>query len=294
MERLWFALLQLQPLPLIAFRPLVPQRGRVQRRITMLLTVFSLMLLPHAAAAQVADGVDQVAAKAALLAAYPGLFEISGNTLRWSDGTTMVWDDGEIRSAAELIKSPDIEDMFHYVYPPAGTAIHAPAQDFDPGRIRNEAFFKKLYGASSGAVRQHLARLDWLPKLGNARLQVTSVLGIDKRLATISDALQQLPANLSRFGLAPGGAFNWRVVAGADGLSMHAFGAAIDINVAASDYWRWHRPDAAGRIAYRNRIPLPVVALFERHGFIWGGRWYHFDTMHFEYRPELLLYHPRR
>jgi len=22
--------------------------------------------------------------------------------------------------------------------------------------------------------------------------------------------------------------------------------------------------------------------------FIWGGRWYHFDTMHFEYRPELL------
>ncbi|MDP3291618.1 MAG: M15 family metallopeptidase, partial [Sulfuricurvum sp.] len=24
------------------------------------------------------------------------------------------------------------------------------------------------------------------------------------------------------------------------------------------------------------------------HGFIWGGRWYHYDTMHFEYRPELL------
>jgi hypothetical protein len=24
------------------------------------------------------------------------------------------------------------------------------------------------------------------------------------------------------------------------------------------------------------------------HGFIWGGYWYHYDTMHFEYRPELL------
>jgi len=28
--------------------------------------------------------------------------------------------------------------------------------------------------------------------------------------------------------------------------------------------------------------------VFERHGFIWGGRWWHYDTMHFEYRPELL------
>lgn len=26
----------------------------------------------------------------------------------------------------------------------------------------------------------------------------------------------------------------------------------------------------------------------ERHGFIWGGRWYHYDTMHFEYRPEMI------
>ena len=30
-------------------------------------------------------------------------------------------------------------------------------------------------------------------------------------------------------------------------------------------------------------------ARFETHGFIWGGKWYHYDTMHFEYRPELLM-----
>jgi D-alanyl-D-alanine carboxypeptidase len=28
--------------------------------------------------------------------------------------------------------------------------------------------------------------------------------------------------------------------------------------------------------------------LFEQHGFIWGGKWYHYDTMHFEYRPEII------
>jgi hypothetical protein len=68
---------------------------------------------------------------------------------------------------------------------------------------------------------------------------------------------------------------------------MHAWGAAIDINPAYSDYWLWRR-DAP----YVDRIPTEIVAVFERHGFIWGGRWAHYDTMHFEYRPELLGQRP--
>jgi hypothetical protein len=38
---------------------------------------------------------------------------------------------------------------------------------------------------------------------------------------------------------------------------------------------------------YPNQIPWPIILLFEKYGFIWGGKWHHFDTMHFEYRPEL-------
>ena len=41
---------------------------------------------------------------------------------------------------------------------------------------------------------------------------------------------------------------------------------------------------------YKNRFPRKLVDIFERHGFIWGGAWYHYDTMHFEFRPELLRY----
>ena len=62
----------------------------------------------------------------------------------------------------------------------------------------------------------------------------------------------------------------------------------IDINVAQSDYWRNFKPDSKGVYSYRNRIPWKIVEIFEKYGFIWGGKWYHFDTMHFEYRPELL------
>jgi hypothetical protein len=38
-------------------------------------------------------------------------------------------------------------------------------------------------------------------------------------------------------------------------------------------------PKGAG---YRSRLPFDIVQIFEKHGFIWGGKWEHFDTMHFE------------
>jgi hypothetical protein len=84
-----------------------------------------------------------------------------------------------------------------------------------------------------------------------------------------------------------GGTYVCRHVADTGQTSMHGWGAAIDINPALADYWLWHRV-AGGYSAYVNHIPSDIVAIFERHGFIWGGRWAHFDTMHFEYRPELL------
>ena len=43
-------------------------------------------------------------------------------------------------------------------------------------------------------------------------------------------------------------------------------------------------PAWPGTTAIRKTSSTPS----EAEGFIWGGRWYHYDTMHFEYRPELL------
>lgn len=79
------------------------------------------------------------------------------------------------------------------------------------------------------------------------------------------------------------------MIAGTVRYSVHSFSAAIDINTKYTDYWRWTKPDGEGRYAYRNKIPWEIVEIFEKHGFIWGGKWYHFDTMHFEYRPELII-----
>ncbi|MDQ4125123.1 MAG: M15 family metallopeptidase, partial [Actinomycetota bacterium] len=53
-------------------------------------------------------------------------------------------------------------------------------------------------------------------------------------------------------------------------LSMHAFGLAIDVNTPTNQL------GTAGDMDPR------VVEIFERWGFVWGGRWSRPDPMHFE------------
>jgi hypothetical protein len=166
-----------------------------------------------------------------------------------------------------------------------------PKQKEDPGRVRYEPFFKKMYGASAEAVKKNLTTIVWLPKTMNVKLQVTTVNDIHKKMQEISNRLDTMP-HLHKYLKNPGGTFMWRNIAGTDRLSMHSFGMTIDVNVEFSDYWRWaikeEEGDGTRVIEYKNRIPLELVEIFESYGFIWGGKWYHYDTMHFEYRPELL------
>jgi len=90
-----------------------------------------------------------------------------------------------------------------------------------------------------------------------------------------------------------------RGIAGSPTRSHHAWGLAIDLVPTSYDgrqvYWRWSRVydrEAWDRIPLDQRWSPPeaVVAIFEQHGFVWGGKWAHFDMIHFEYRPEIILY----
>ena len=64
--------------------------------------------------------------------------------------------------------------------------------------------------------------------------------------------------------------------------------AAIDINDRQADYWEFLK-SAGSQFTWRNRVPGAIGEIFERHGFIWGAKWFHVDSMHFEYRPELIM-----
>jgi hypothetical protein len=229
------------------------------------------------------------AAVDALVRAYPDMLAGYDSTdLIWRDGTRMPLSDGRSgKSFAEMLRHASLLDQLRLPYP-TGMMAAAPVLDDDPGRIRNRAFFDKMYGDCwRGEVAPRLVPVVWLPRSWGHTIRITSVNGLAKRLAAVSEELDALPDAVKRYSYPPAGTYNCRTVADTGEPSMHSWGAAIDINAAHSDYWLWHSSGVRDT-GLVNRIPLEIVAIFERHGFIWGGKWSHYDTMHFEYRPELL------
>ncbi len=225
-----------------------------------------------------------------LLAAYPEhLDRIEGNDLIWRDGTRTPLDDGKGKKPFEQwLNQPDVADMFDIPYP-AGAQAVPPVENIDPGRARNQAFFDKIYGdCRKDGVENKLARVDWLPKRGKQRLAFNRENGAAAALAAVSSELDELPSSFDVYLVPSAGTYNCRVIAGTNRVSAHGHGIAIDIALKRAHYWRDAAPAPSARITFKNDIPMEIVRIFEKHGFVWGGRWYHYDTMHFEYRPELL------
>ncbi|WP_448702900.1 M15 family metallopeptidase [Mucilaginibacter sp. AW1-3] len=256
----------------------------IRKYLLFLLSLFTII----AAKAQTTDTIPTAAKK--LIKAYPGFIAgFADNHIILKDKTTMVWDDGiKNKTPKQLLDAPDLKDMFSQQYT-VGTLKSAPAYLFDPGRVRNEAFFLKMYGSSESAVRKNITYITWCPKLVGKKIRVTTVNGVDKKLTEVSNELDEHP-ELKKYLINIGGTFNWRNIKGTTRHSMHSFGMTIDLNTDYSEYWEWvcRCTNEDVHVKYRNRIPQLIVDIFEKHGFIWGGKWYHFDTMHFEYRPELI------
>ena len=216
-----------------------------------------------------------------LIAAYPDQdLRYEDNSILFPNGRRIAYDDGREKDFIEKLDDCDIEDMFNMTYDKKASE---PAYLNDCGRGRCEAFFKAMYGDSEAAVRQHLVSVDWFGQ----KIPFTSVNGAAAHLANVAKEFQEHP-ELHKY-LSNASSFYWRKVRGANRQSAHSYGIAIDINTSYSNYWLWANRgvNETDSIRYENRIPLEIVQVFERNGFIWGGRWYHYDTMHFEYRPEI-------
>lgn len=213
---------------------------------------------------------------ARLAAAYPQVTADGSKAIRFADGTTMTVDDGrEWNTYGELLDNADLVDQLSTPYPP-GCPVRVPEKNEDPGRVRYDPFFVQIYGSSAKAVSAKLTSVPWF----GSSLQVTTVNGVDKKVKEIADELAGRKEWL-KYLTTPGGGFNWRPIKNTNRRSVHSYGIAVDINVKQSDYW-------LNGGTYRNRIPCEIAEVFEKHGFVWGAKWFHFDTMHFEYRPELL------
>lgn len=217
---------------------------------------------------------------ACLAAHYAGRAALgaSGWALELPGGARIPYDDGRAKRTADRIASPDIEDTFALGYPTGAIAPVTDPED-DPGRVRVEPLFRATYGASEREVSSALVPVKLAGK--TVRFHRRAAPALERVGARLEALLGDAPA-LGRFLRVLGGTFASRPIAGTERTSAHAWGIAIDIDTSQADYWR-----SSPKPGWRNRIPQAIVDAFEAEGFVWGGRWFHYDTMHFEYRPEL-------
>jgi len=132
-----------------------------------------------AAALLLTGGVAQAdPALDALVAAYPDhLASHDGTTLVWKDGTRMKVSDGRTKTFEQMLDDPDIDDQFAIPYPLGEPK--KPGTNEDPGRIRYEPLFVKMYGdCRKGEVTKRLKTIPWMPKRGGKAVQVPVELGI--------------------------------------------------------------------------------------------------------------------
>lgn len=178
----------------------------------------------------------------------------------------------------ERLQNPDIASMFLYPYPK-----NAPKNPYeDSSRIRNLELLGQVYGNSKEEIEKNLKELTWLD--GEAFLFNTQN-GAYEALIRVKNKLKLLDKKFLPYLSKIGGTYKYRKIAKTNRLSAHSYGIAIDISVVHSSYWLWDKKR-------RNppKIPQEIIEIFESEGFIWGGKWWHYDTMHFEYRPEILCY----
>jgi hypothetical protein len=189
--------------------------------------------------------------------------------------------DDEVDDAREL---QVLQDLFQppYVKGPI-TEVMGDENVDDPGRTRLTALFFATYGKNLREVAERLAKVRFMGVRYPFHERAKEAL---ERVAQRLEEEAKANPKLMQFLTHIGGTWHWRRIARTKILSSHAFGIAIDLNVDKSHYWRWQRPKKP--LKWKNRFPQAIVDAFEAEGFIWGGRWIHYDTMHFEYRPELL------
>lgn len=193
-----------------------------------------------------------------------------------SPEVAFLFDDGKAKSAEEVLARPDLEDTLG-TYPRA-LVPSPPERRIDTGRIRHDALLRATYGHNARSVRDALMEVVFAGQPISVHKKVVEPL---RRVALRLDKLREHSPAISKLTQNLGGGFHWRKIAGTQRLSAHSFGIAIDLNPKRSAYWRWSS-------AWDGNYERAVVELFESEGFIWGGAWQHFDSMHFEYRPELL------
>jgi len=214
------------------------------------------------------------------------VFSMAGHPIHFQDGRML---------ARERLDEVDGFDPIFYDYPLERLVSPPPLTDLP---TYSTDYLEALFGRTESEVRRHCRSISFLDHnlfVNTLILEPLREVEQEIREAAARDAevvrwLEELDVAYS---------FLFRDIAKSQTRSLHGFGLAVDLVPRSYGglhvYWQWSRVlDREGwfRIPLSQRWspPQAVIEAFEHNGFVWGGKWSRFDTVHFEYRPEILLY----
>jgi hypothetical protein len=166
----------------------------------------------------------------------------------------------------------------------------------NPGATRSPLFDTIWQARSKAEAFSHQQVIKFLGRSVQIHQDIAAPLSqVEARIQELAKNSQEIQNWVKNLQSITG--WNWRNIAGSESRSFHSYGAAVDLLMKAQagmeTYWQW---TASKGIDWRSvpaerrqNPPTEVIRAFEEQGFIWGGRWSRYDTMHFEYHPELLI-----
>ncbi|MDB2124013.1 MULTISPECIES: M15 family metallopeptidase [Clostridium] len=202
-----------------------------------------------------------------------------------TSGKKILYDDKKEKTHDEKLANADLQDTLEQIYP-LNIIENIMEKNFEPGRIRNYELLNEVYGSSKIAIEKNLKPL----KYGYTNYQFNSKnnanISLEKALKEVIP-LAQSRNDIGAILYPASGTYNYRIISGTGRLSAHSYGIAIDLKSDLRDYWKWASPEKG-----RSRLleyPRELIEAFENNNFVWGGKWGHFDILHFEYRPEIII-----
>lgn len=210
-------------------------------------------------------------------------------------GRTIHLQGGRMLDGGRLTGRQDCDPIF-YRYSLEPLTEPVPASDEMP--LFCTDVLESLWGSTEREARVHGRSISFLDhRMFLNGIVAVPLLAVERELLATAAGDAAVAAWIAELDITY--SFISRDIAGSPTRSHHAWGLAVDFVPSSYGgrhvYWRWSRVfDREGwdRIPVEERWSPPrrVVEIFERHGFVWGGKWAHFDVIHFEYRPEIVLY----
>ena len=225
------------------------------------------------------------------------LIYLSNNSdfqISFKNGIDFYFQNGRLLSTEET--ASDLAYPVRLYYYPKGRITKATAQKKKFPEQAAFTFYKSVYGFNRKQIYANLKTLDFFGfkiKFNKKNGAYDALLKVRDEIARLKNKNPQIRTYLRS--LVSISTYRWRYIRNKQILSLHSFGIAIDFLQKRYDkqvYWYWaqkYYPDFNELpFSERQRAPWELIKAFEKHGFIWGGKWYFFDNLHFEYRPELV------